>query len=170
MKRQLAARPTLFPCVFRRAFEPGKALDKMRSNMSQSGFLVSASAIYIAGPCFTTAEVAFNRILGNELRIRGRIVYLPQDFVDINRDIRQQCLDALFACDLMIAILEGPDVDSGTAYEVGFWQARFPDQPVVGYRSDIRRGGDSPQNVNAMLTGFPIYSKLQELLDAIDKL
>lgn len=142
----------------------------MRSNMSQSGFIVSTSAVYIAGPCFTAAEIAFNRRLAAELQTYGRIVYLPQDFVDVTRDIRQQCLDSMSACDIMIAILDGPDVDSGTAYEVGFWHASFPEQPVVGFRSDLRHGGDSDKNVNAMLSSMPIYTNLQELLDAIDKL
>lgn len=41
----------------------------------------------------------------------------------------------------VLAVLDGPDVDSGTAAEIGWAAAKG--LPVVGWRSDIRRSGDN---------------------------
>ena len=41
----------------------------------------------------------------------------------------------------MVAVLDGPDVDSGTAAEIGFASALG--KPIVGYRSDLRLSGDN---------------------------
>lgn len=160
-----------FPLRFYRAFDPTKERDRNMANTTQSGFIVSRShIIYLAGPCFTTAELAFNRLIAAELEIEGHRVVLPQEFVNVDLDIRQQCLDKMKECSIMLCVLEGPDVDSGTAYEVGYWQASWSTAPVIGYRSDLRRGGDSKLNVNAMLSGMPIYTNVKELLDAINQL
>lgn len=43
--------------------------------------------------------------------------------------------------DFMIAVLDGVDVDSGTASEIGF--ARGIGKPVIGLRTDFRRTGDN---------------------------
>jgi nucleoside 2-deoxyribosyltransferase len=45
------------------------------------------------------------------------------------------------AADAVLAILDGPDVDSGTAAEVGF--AAALGKPCVGLRLDFRRTGDN---------------------------
>jgi len=42
---------------------------------------------------------------------------------------------------LVLANLDGPDVDSGTAAEIGF--AAALGRPVVGWRSDSRQAGDN---------------------------
>ena len=44
--------------------------------------------------------------------------------------------------DALLAILDGPDVDSGTAAEVGYAAARG--KPIVGVRDDLRQTGDNP--------------------------
>jgi nucleoside 2-deoxyribosyltransferase len=41
----------------------------------------------------------------------------------------------------VFAVLDGPDVDSGTAAEIGY--AAALGRPVVGWRSDIRTAGDN---------------------------
>lgn len=43
--------------------------------------------------------------------------------------------------DALLAILDGPDVDSGTAAEVGYAAARG--KPIVGVRDDLRLAGDN---------------------------
>lgn len=45
------------------------------------------------------------------------------------------------AADAVLAVLDGPDVDSGTAAEIGF--AAALGTPVVGLRLDVRRTGDN---------------------------
>lgn len=47
----------------------------------------------------------------------------------------------LRACDAVLAVLDGVDVDSGTAAEIGF--AAALGKPVVGLRLDVRQTGDN---------------------------
>lgn len=141
------------------------------SNYAQSGYLVSKPMhIYLAGPCFTAAELAFNVMLATELRAYGHTVELPQDFVNHELDIRQQCLDHMRGCDVMVAVLDGADVDSGTAYEMGWWQGLGGE--VIGYRSDLRKNADSAEyGVNAMCTKLEYFCQtVGGIISAIDKL
>jgi nucleoside 2-deoxyribosyltransferase len=43
--------------------------------------------------------------------------------------------------DALLAILDGADVDSGTAAEIGYAAARG--KPIVGVRDDLRQSGDN---------------------------
>lgn len=59
----------------------------------------------------------------------------------INRRIGQINTQAIDRAQLLLAILDGPDIDSGTAAEIGYASAR--DIPVLGYRGDFRAAGDN---------------------------
>lgn len=48
---------------------------------------------------------------------------------------------AIDSCDIMLAVLDGTDVDSGTASEIGYAFARG--KKILGYRGDIRLTGDN---------------------------
>lgn len=54
------------------------------------------------------------------------------------RLIMRDCRDALVACDLVVALLAGPQVDDGTAWEIGYAHAKG--MPVIGIRTDFRFG------------------------------
>ena len=59
---------------------------------------------------------------------------------------------AIDACDVVVALLDGMQVDDGTAWEIGYAYAR--NKPVVGVRTDLRKAGDTDHgNVNAMIEG-----------------
>jgi nucleoside 2-deoxyribosyltransferase len=45
------------------------------------------------------------------------------------------------ACDMVFAVLDGTDVDSGTAAEIGYAFARG--RPILGYRGDFRLSADN---------------------------
>lgn len=68
--------------------------------------------------------------------------------------------------DAVMAVLDGSDVDSGTAAEVGY--AAALGKPVVGYRTDIREAGEAGAEVNLQVeffvrvTGGRITSSLDE--------
>ncbi|MCU1603285.1 MAG: nucleoside 2-deoxyribosyltransferase, partial [Frankiales bacterium] len=47
--------------------------------------------------------------------------------------------------DALFAVLDGNDVDSGTAAEIGF--AAALGTPLVGWRGDLRQAGDNPRTV-----------------------
>lgn len=60
-----------------------------------------------------------------------------------NRLVGQANEGMIRACSGVLAILDGSDVDSGTAAEVGF--AAALSKPVVGLRTDLRSSGDNAQ-------------------------
>ena len=67
----------------------------------------------------------------------------------------------------MLAILDGDDVDSGTASEVGY--ACALGRPVVGLRSDLRNSGDNEATlVNLQVEWFVLESGGQ-LLTGLDE-
>lgn len=54
--------------------------------------------------------------------------------------------------DGVLAVLDGTDVDSGTAAEIGYAYARSV--PIVGIRMDLRRTGEPGAEVNAQVQHF----------------
>jgi hypothetical protein len=94
--------------------------------------------LYFAGPLFTTAERDFNAALAAQLRRAGHEVFLPQE-----AEQRNATAGAIFAgdvqgidwCDVVVACMDGPDPDSGTAWECGVVYRR---KPVILYRTDRR--------------------------------
>jgi nucleoside 2-deoxyribosyltransferase len=113
--------------------------------------------IYLAGPVFTLAERRFNEELANELeRLSPSLqVFLPQrydkEFQD-NPDFSQKMFACLVAaldnCTVVVAILDGPDADSGTSFEMGYARARG--KRVIGVRTDFR--GSEDHGLNLMLS------------------
>jgi nucleoside 2-deoxyribosyltransferase len=78
--------------------------------------------LYFAGPLFTTPERIWNAEVTAALRAAGHEVFLPQE--------QEPGKDAagIFATDVggidwadgLVAIMDGPDPDSGTCWEVGY--------------------------------------------------
>ena len=109
--------------------------------------------IYLAGPLFTQAERRWMRALANQLRSLEYGVFLPQD--DAGSPLFQNppdfhgafemCRDAVERADVVLAVLDGCDADSGTAWECGFAYARG--KPIVALRTDFRGGEDSGLNL-----------------------
>jgi nucleoside 2-deoxyribosyltransferase len=60
---------------------------------------------------------------------------------EANRAVAQANEDMIGRSAGVFAVLDGPDVDSGTAAEIGWASAR--DLPIVGWRSDLRTSGDN---------------------------
>jgi nucleoside 2-deoxyribosyltransferase len=63
----------------------------------------------------------------------------------------QANINGIDHCDVVVAVLDGADADSGTAWECGY--AYKIGRPVIGIRTDLRLGGDDPKApVNLMLS------------------
>ena len=108
--------------------------------------------IYMAGPLFSTAELAFNRELASLLRARGHEIFLPQEHEqrkDLPRAIFESDVRGLDWADAVVACLDGPDPDSGTCWELGYAYARK--KLAIVYRTDFRlfKGSDP---INLMMT------------------
>lgn len=111
--------------------------------------------IYLAGPLFTTPERDWNARLAARLMAAGHDVFLPQAnpaTEPTGRAIFLKDLEGLDWADGVVAIMDGPDPDSGTSWECGYAYARR--KPVVLFRSDFRGSGDARGiPFNAMLIG-----------------
>lgn len=113
--------------------------------------------VYLAGPLFTFAQRGWNHRLSHYLSSYSLDVYVPQDEVtmeDVLRDsaaVYQKLKGAVLDSKVLLANLDGPTVDDGTAFEVGVAASRGVH--VIGYRSDFRQAGDAPNTVvNLMLS------------------
>jgi nucleoside 2-deoxyribosyltransferase len=59
----------------------------------------------------------------------------------LNREIADNNRKGIDRCDVIVAVLDGVDVDSGTAAEIGYGYARR--KKILGYRGDFRLAGDN---------------------------
>ncbi len=93
----------------------------------------------------------------------------------LNREIGAGNTRAIDKSDAVFAVLDGVDIDSGTAAEIGYAFARA--KPILGYRGDFRLSAD---NEGAMVNlqveyfirkgGGDIIASLEQLLPAMKKL
>lgn len=100
--------------------------------------------IYLAGPLFTVAEQNFNAALARVLESHGFEVWLPQEHEPRRKTAKaifRTDVEALNWADVVIACMDGPDPDSGTAWECGYAFAKG--KPIVCYRTDFRISGDT---------------------------
>lgn len=135
--------------------------------------------VYFAGPLFTAAERSWNDWLVSVLRSHGFNVVSPQEEASKHispsgidfAGIFASCLDGIASADIILAVFDGTDVDSGTAFECGY--AYSIGKPIVGVRTDIRSGGEE-NGVNAMLSQccrqlvyIPAFGRREELAEAV---
>ncbi|QSZ67412.1 DUF523 domain-containing protein [Methanofollis aquaemaris] len=112
--------------------------------------------IYFAAPLFSEAERAFNRQVRDLLEEHRYEVYLPQEAGDDGavcdmggrRQIFERHVEVLRGVDLVLAVVDGADADSGTSWEMGYAAGRGI--PAVALRTDFRRAGPC-EHVNLML-------------------
>ena len=106
--------------------------------------------LYFAGPLFTLPERTWNAEVVAALRAAGHEIFLPQE--------KEPGLDGagIFATDVggidwadgLVAIMDGMDADSGTAWEVGY---SFRKKPIVLVRTDFRAMAGDAGAYNPML-------------------
>ncbi|GFO96995.1 nucleoside 2-deoxyribosyltransferase [groundwater metagenome] len=128
--------------------------------------------VYLAAPLFSEAELDFNRRLRDEIKSSGFKVFLPQE--DSNnvkdRDDRQMIIfskneAAIEKSDIIVAVIDGTDVDSGTAWEIGYAFARG--KPIFGLRTDFRTLGIEG-TVNLMIErSVVLCTSIPELLNRL---
>jgi nucleoside 2-deoxyribosyltransferase/predicted secreted protein len=150
--------------VFLARFPKIKAIDVME---------FSEYRVYLAAPLFSEGERAYNLSISQILRNNFFDVFLPQETGDDSHTrikeeqswIFSENLKALEKADIIVAIIDGADADSGTAWEIGYAYARG--KPVFALRTDFRKAGDY-EKVNLMLEKSAIVvTSTIHLLDAI---
>lgn len=136
--------------------------------------------IYLAAPLFNDRERAYNARLKNIIMARYA-VYLPQEDGGLFSQLIQNGMSissaiqyvhgndvkALHRCDLLVAVLDGPHVDSGVSFEIGF--VRALEKPVIGFHTDSR--SELPFGHNPMIVGALalLVSSETDLLFGIEK-
>ena len=108
--------------------------------------------IYVAGPLFNTHERNYLEDIVFELEKNGYECFLPHrdqsgideselegtDMADITKKkIFNNDLDALKEADLVIALITGQDIDSGTSAEIGYTYANG--KPIIAISACERR-------------------------------
>jgi nucleoside 2-deoxyribosyltransferase len=93
----------------------------------------------------------------------------------LNREIGATNRAAIDRADGVVAVLDGPDVDSGTAAEIGYAFARG--KLIVGYRGDFRLSADNEgSTVNLQVeffiheSGGAIVTRYQDLASCLQPL
>ena len=114
--------------------------------------------IYLAGPMFTPYERTFLADCAGRLRAEGFDVFVPHEHGLVGRDATAEAVFAVDAAgvesaDAVLAVLDGPSIDDGTACEIGLFHGlkqRDPERKgVVGLLTDLRgeRRGEFATNL-----------------------
>jgi len=123
--------------------------------------------IYLAGPLFSEAERDWMKKLKGQIESRAaksaskvKVIWsyelITQEEIDAlgesaKREIFSRCKAHLEDSDLVIAVLDGSQVDDGTAWEIGYFSA-LKHGKIIGIRTDFRQAGESEgAKVNAMI-------------------
>ena len=135
--------------------------------------------LYFAGPLFSAAERTWNADVVRGLRDGGHEVFLPQD-QEHGKDaagIFSTDVGGIDWADALVAIMDGSDPDSGTAWECGY---AYGKKPILLVRTDFRSQTGSGAPYNPMLTESatirldlpfaPTSRVVAEILDALQRL
>jgi nucleoside 2-deoxyribosyltransferase len=118
--------------------------------------------IYFAGPLFTPYERAYIDECAARLRADGFEVFVPHEHELAQSDttpgwIFAKDMDGLGPANAVLALLDGPMVDDGTACEIGIFYALMQSDPakkgVVGLLTDLRGSRGESNGVNLFVEG-----------------
>jgi nucleoside 2-deoxyribosyltransferase len=138
--------------------------------------------IYFAGPLFTPYERGYIDECAAQLRADGFDVFVPHEHELSQTDttpawIFAKDIEGLSTADAVLALLDGPMVDDGTACEIGIFyglmQTDATKKGVVGLLTDLRglRGESSGLNLFVEgcidATGGSVVSSFEDALVAL---
>jgi hypothetical protein len=122
--------------------------------------------VYFAGPLFTPYERGFIDECAARLRAAGIEVFVPHEHELAGPDttpgaIFAKDLEGLAAAEAVVALLDGPLIDDGTACEIGLFHGLMQGDParkgIVGLLTDMRagplRGRDERRGLNLFVHG-----------------
>ena len=139
--------------------------------------------LYLAASLFSPFERQRNSEVARRLVDSGFKVFLPQDVRTEAGDrppadsIFKACVDGIDEADVIIGLVDGADVDSGTAWELGYAYARG--RPAVILRSDYRSAEHGPINIMLECSSHlvianqprsPARDAIEKLVETLDRL
>jgi nucleoside 2-deoxyribosyltransferase len=139
--------------------------------------------VYFAGPLFTPYERSYIDDCARRLRSEGIEVFVPHENALAAGDsspatIFQKDWDGLITADAVVALLDGPLVDDGTACEIGIFYALLQSDPtkkgIVGLLTDLRSTlGHEGHGLNLFVEGCveaggTIVGSMDEVVDILD--
>lgn len=115
---------------------------------------------YLANGLFSLGDRYVNEQLAKAIRqaIPGITLYVPQENDAINdktayadsTSIAEADLSMLQQSDVLIAVLDGVEIDSGVAAEIGAFS--MLNRPIVGLFTDVRQQGrDNEKKIHALI-------------------
>jgi nucleoside 2-deoxyribosyltransferase len=138
--------------------------------------------IYFAGPLFTPYERSFIDQCAAALRADGFEVFVPHEHeLATGADVTAAWIlgkdrPGIEAANAMLAILDGPSVDDGTACEIGMFhglmQTDASKRGIVGLLTDMRGTRGESTGMNLFLRGAIedvgcIVTSIEEALDVL---
>ena len=152
---------------------------------------------YLANGLFGMGDRLLNTLIASKVRkeIEGIDLYVPQENDEINDKstyadsitIAKADMDRLKESEFLIAVIDGVEIDSGVAAEIGAFY--MMDKPIFGLYTDIRQEGrDNNKKIQALIDDGRenqfmyrnlfviglikdregnIYSTIEELINAI---
>lgn len=139
--------------------------------------------VYFAGPLFTPYERSYIDECAARLRSEGIEVFVPHENALAAGDtspatIFQNDWDGLVAADAVVALLDGPLVDDGTACEIGIFYALMQSDPaktgIVGLLTDLRsKFGHEGHGLNLFVEGCidaggTIVGSVDEVIEVLE--
>jgi len=142
--------------------------------------------VYFAGPLFTVYEREYISKCAVQLREKGLDVFVPHENnkpvdPDDKRSIGKRCLDtdfgAISSSQAILALVNGTEVDDGTAAEIGIFHALMLSDPskkgIIALHDDWRtKAGGEGKPLNLFVAGCLLKSGVicNNLQDAIQQL
>jgi hypothetical protein len=140
--------------------------------------------VYLAGPLFTPYERSYIDECAARLRADGIDVFVPHENALAAGDttaatIFRKDWDGLAGANAVVAVLDGPMVDDGTACEIGIFYALMQSDPakrgIVGILTDLRSTlGHEGHGLNLFVLGCveaagKVCGSMEEVLAALSE-
>lgn len=126
--------------------------------------------VYVAGPLFSDPERMFLEHMVEEVKsmVPSRVIFRLPHVVCLDSEKIFTCdMIYLKAADIVLAWLDGSDVDSGTAFEIGY--AYCKGKEIIGYATDKRfeMVGINKMIFGACSNGSSIFDNFEDVAKAI---
>jgi nucleoside 2-deoxyribosyltransferase len=138
--------------------------------MDQITTLIRQASFEVLNPWAYSDEIS-RKV--NDIKLTNDIAKQIRLWQSLNKELAKNNEEMIKASKFIVAVLDGPDVDSGVAAEIGYAYALR--KKIIGYRSDIRLTGD---NIGAKInlqveyfiynSGGQIVTNIQELKKVLD--